>query len=175
VVFASNFLVPNATFIVELIAFLLVMAVLAKYILPPLNKIVEERQAVIRQTLVDAETAKKRAEEAEAEYKRLIDQARSESRAMVEEANKAGENLRTERREQGEREYEQRLARAVADIDAAARKAAEDLRRDVSGLVITVVERVVGQGFDAEAHRQLIDRTIGEVEAESSTAPEVNA
>ena len=34
----SNFLVPNATFVVELVAFLLTLAVLAKYVLPVINK-----------------------------------------------------------------------------------------------------------------------------------------
>ena len=54
---SSNFLVPNATFIVELVAFLVVLGVLAKYILPYISKPMEERQATIRQALTDAEEA----------------------------------------------------------------------------------------------------------------------
>ena len=35
---ASNFLIPNATFFVELIAFILILVILARYVLPPVNK-----------------------------------------------------------------------------------------------------------------------------------------
>lgn len=172
---ASNFLVPNATFVVELIAFLLVLFILARYVLPPVNKMVDQRQATIRQALEDAETAKRRAEQAEADYKKAIDEARAEARSLIDEANKAGANARAAERERGEQDYQRLVARAEADIDAAARRATEDLRRDVSSLVITVVERVIGSGFDAEAHRDLIDRTISEVETEAASAPEVRS
>jgi F-type H+-transporting ATPase subunit b len=175
VLVAANFLVPNATFVVELIAFLLVLGVLSKYVLPRLNASMEQRQGTIRQALVDAEEAKKRAQEAEADYQKAMDQARDEARAMVDEANKVGEQLRAELRQRGEQEYERLVARAQADIDASARRAAEDIRRDISGLVIEVVEKVIGGGFDEVAHRELIDRTIREVEADASSAPEVSA
>ncbi len=172
---ASNFLVPNATFVVELIAFLIVLGILARYVLPPLNKALDSRQQVIKQSLADAETAKSKAEAAETEYKETLDRARSEARAIVDEANKAAEALRAQRREQGEQEYQSRVARAQTDIDASARRASEDVRREVAGLVMAVVERVIGDGFDASGHSALIDRTIGEVEAEAASAPEVNA
>ena len=166
---ASNFLVPNATFVVELIAFLIVLGLLARYVLPRLNSVMEARQQAIRQSLADAETAKHQAEEGAVEYRETLEQARTEARAIVDEANRAAEALRASRREQGEAEYERIVSRAQTDIDAAARRAEEDVRRDVSSLVMEVVERVIGAGFDASGHRDLIDRTIGEVEAESAS------
>ncbi len=44
---SSNFLIPNATLIVEIVAFLIVLGFLAKYVLPVLNKALEERQEQI--------------------------------------------------------------------------------------------------------------------------------
>lgn len=172
---ASNFLVPNATFVVELVAFLVVLGVLAKYVLPPVSKMIDERQRTIGQALTDAETAKRRAAEAEEKYRETIDEARSQARAIVDEANKAAEALRASRREQAEAEYERIVSRAETDIEASRRRAAEEVRAEVSGLVMEVVERVVGEAFDADGHRALIDRTVGEVEASAATAPEVNA
>jgi F-type H+-transporting ATPase subunit b len=166
---SSNFLVPNITFVFELVAFLIVIGVLAKYILPPLQKAMNDRQGVIRQALTDAETAKQRAAEAEVEYRRILDEARTQARTMVDEAGRLAEQLRADRRAQAEEEYQRLLARATADIDAAARRASEELRRQSADLVIAVVEKVV-EGLDASAHRELIDRTIAEVEAQSAAA-----
>jgi F-type H+-transporting ATPase subunit b len=172
---SSNFLVPNATFVVELIAFLVVLFLLRRYVLPVINKSMDDRQQTIRQSLEDAETAKRRAEEAEADYRSTIEQARQEARSLVDEANKLGEQLRAELRQRGEQEYERILSRAQSDIDASIRRASEDLRRQVSDLVVVVTEKVIGEGFRSEAQKALIDRTIAEVEAQASSVPEVHA
>ena len=160
---ASNFLVPNATFFVELAAFLIVVFLLARYILPPINRIMAERQATIRQALADAEEAKQRAAEAETEYKRVVGEARTQARAVVEEANKMAEQVRAERRQQAEQEYERIVNSAYADIEAQTRRASEELRQQTADLAIAVAERVLGEGIDRRAQSSLIDRTIDEV------------
>jgi F-type H+-transporting ATPase subunit b len=167
---STNFLVPNATFFVELAAFLIVLFVLGKYVIPPVSKVMDERQGTIRQALSDAEEAKRRATEAEAEYKRVISEARGEARSMVEEANKLAETFRAERREQAEAEYERIVTSARAEIDAQARRASEELRQQAADLAIAVAEKVIGEGIDAQSHRALIDRTIAEVQAQAGTA-----
>lgn len=168
---SSNFLVPNGTFIVELVAFLLVVLALGRYVLPPLNKSMNERQATIRQALADAEEAKRRAAEAETEYKRVIGEARTQARAVVEEANKMAEQVRAERRQQAEQEYERIVNTAYADIEAQARRASEELRQQTADLAIAVAEKVIGQGIDRSAQSSLIDRTIAEI-SESGMAKE---
>lgn len=160
---SSNFLVPNGTFFVELAAFLIVLFLLGRYVLPPLNKVMDERQATIRQALADAEEAKRRNTEAEAEHDRLISEARTQARAVVEEANKMAEQLRAERRQQAEQEYERIVSSAYADIDAQARRASEELRQQTADLAIAVAEKVLGEGIDRSAQSSLIDRTISEI------------
>jgi F-type H+-transporting ATPase subunit b len=167
---SSNFLVPNATFIVELVAFLAVLFVLAKYILPYISKPMEERQATIRQALADAEDARRRSAEAEEEYRRAISEARSQARAVVDEANRMAEQMRAERRQQADDEYDRIISRARVDIDAQVRQASEALRQQVGELAIAVVEKVLGDGLDAQTHTSLIDRTIAEVEAQAGAA-----
>jgi F-type H+-transporting ATPase subunit b len=165
----SNFLVPNATFVVELVAFLLTLGVLAKYVLPVINKTMDERQATLRQALTDAEEAKRRAAESEEEYKRVVSEARSQARGIIDEANKMGEQTIADRRQRAESEAEQIIGRARQEIDLQARRASEDLRQQAADLAITVAEKVLGEGIDASAHRQLIDRTIAEVDSRSGS------
>ena len=54
----SNFLVPNGTFIVVLLAFIIVLGVIAKFVLPVLNAALTERQEQIRGELAAADQAK---------------------------------------------------------------------------------------------------------------------
>jgi F-type H+-transporting ATPase subunit b len=164
---SSNFLVPNATFFVEFAAFLIVLYILGRYVLPRIVKPMEERQATIRQALEDAEQAKRRSAEAEEEYRRAISEARTQARAVVDEANRLAEQLRSEKRQEADEEYERIITRARADIDAQVRQASEALRQQVGDLAVSVVEKVLGEGLDTQAHYSLIDRTIAEVEAQT--------
>ena len=61
----NNFLIPNATFIVELLLFLIVLAVLAKFVLPRLQSALSGRRAMIAGQIKDAEEARNQLAEAE--------------------------------------------------------------------------------------------------------------
>ena len=44
----GNFLVPNMTFVFELVSFAIIMYVMYKWVLPPINKAMTERQEKIK-------------------------------------------------------------------------------------------------------------------------------
>jgi hypothetical protein len=54
----SIFLLPNGTFIVELVVVAVILYLVTKYILPPLNKAIESRQEKIRSSLELADQAR---------------------------------------------------------------------------------------------------------------------
>ncbi|HTW09791.1 MAG TPA: F0F1 ATP synthase subunit B [Acidimicrobiales bacterium] len=162
----NNFLVPNATFPIELLAFLLVLGFLAWKVLPPINKAMEERQHKIEHNMSEAEQANKRAQDLEQQQREALEQARVEARALKDAAAKVGDELRRELQKRGEEEYQRLVSKAGVDIESAARKAAEELRGQVAELVVAVVERVLGDGIGQVAQQQLIDRAISDLEAE---------
>ena len=159
----NNFLIPNWTFFVELADFLIVVFILAKFIVPRIQKPIAERQEAIRQSLADAEDAKRRSTEAEEEYKRIVAEARTQARSVVEEANKMAEQARSERRAAAESEYERIVGSAQAEIDSQARRAQEQLRTQAADLAVAVAEKILGEGIDRNAQEGLINRTIDQV------------
>ena len=62
------------------------------------------------------------------------------------------------------------MGAARAEIDAQTRRASEELRQQAADLAISVAEKVIGEGIDAQSHRALIDRTIAEVQSQAGTA-----
>ena len=44
---AQNFLIPNGTFFVVLIIFLIVLAVIGKFVVPPIKAVLEEREETV--------------------------------------------------------------------------------------------------------------------------------
>src|SRR5436305_2634247 len=95
----NNFLVPNATFIVELVSVLLIMAFLGKYVVRPLTKNLAQRQEIIDKQMTDAEETAKQLAEAKSAYEKALNEARAEAAQIREnaraEAQRAVEDLRT--------------------------------------------------------------------------------
>jgi F-type H+-transporting ATPase subunit b len=161
----SNFLVPNGTFIVEVIAFLIMLAILRKYVLPPINKALEDRQEQIRSQFEASEKAQHEAADALEEYKQQLAEAREEAGRMREEAREQGAAIIAEMREQAQAEAARIVEHAHTQIEADRKSAAASLRGEVGTLATSLAGRIVGESLDDEARQnRVVDRFLAELE-----------
>ena len=162
---AANFLVPNATFIAEVIAFVIIIWVLAKYVVPPINKAMEDRQAAIRQQFAELDEAKADAREAEAEYKEQLNNAKHEAARIREEAREQGAQIVQEAREKAQTEADRIIEHAHAQIEADRKAAFASLRRDVGSLATTLAGRIVGESMDDDERQgRVVERFLADLE-----------
>src|ERR1700737_3399548 len=89
----------NGTVIVELLTFLLMLAVLARYVYPEVVKIAEARQKAVAEQLREAEKAKADAEARLQEAQAKLDEARKTAQQLIDSAGKSAEQLRQGMRE----------------------------------------------------------------------------
>lgn len=174
VVAASNFLIPNGTFIAELIGFLIIVWVLGKKVVPPINKAMSERQEKIRRGFADADEAKARVEEAEAEYREQLAAARADAARQKEEAREEGAQILADLRIQAQAESERIIAAAHQQIEAERSRTVAALRAEVGTLAVELAGRVIGESLTDDARqRRVVERFLAEVESRSdSTAVE---
>jgi F-type H+-transporting ATPase subunit b len=164
----SNFLVPNGTFIFELIAFVIVLGVIGWKVLPPLNKVLSERQDQIRGELEAADQAKTDAEQADAERRRELEEARHRAREIVAQANHTADQVTIARQAQAQAEYERIVNSAEAEVTVARQAAVEQITARVGEIVIAAAERVIGREIQASDHQDLINEAIAAVSAEAA-------
>jgi len=166
----SNFLVPNGTFIVELIAFVIVLVVVGRFVLPPVNRLIKERQARIEAELAAADQAREEAARAAEERRQALEEARRRAREILEQANRSAEQARAAVIAQGQEEHDRILAAAAAELEQARKRALDEATARMGELVVEVVARVIGRTVDPEVHRDLIDEAIAGIEEEGSAA-----
>jgi F-type H+-transporting ATPase subunit b len=164
----SNFLVPNGTFIFELIAFLIVLGVIGWKVLPPLNKVLSERQDQIRGEIEAADQAKTDAEQADADRRRELEEARHRAREIVAQANHTADQVTVARQAQAQAEYERIVSSAEAEVTVARQAAVEQITARVGEIVIAAAERVIGREIQASDHQDLINEAIAAVSAEAA-------
>ena len=162
---ASNFLVPNGTFLVELIAFGVIIWILAKFVIPPINRAMTNRQEAIRQEFADLDQARADANAAEAEFKAQIADARHEAARIREEAREQGATIVAEMRQQGETEKARIIDNAHAQIAAERQQAVASLRAEVGTLATTLAGRIVGESLDDdERSSRVVDRFLADLD-----------
>lgn len=165
----GNFLIPNGTFVVELVIFLVVLGIIAKWILPPLQEVTEARRTHIRGELEKAEESRVAASEVVAERERVLQEARSQARGIIDKANQGADEALQQGRARGQAEYERLVEASRSQIVAECGTARQELVARLDTLVASAAASVLGNGVDMSRHRELIHEAIATAVA---TAPQ---
>ena len=161
----NNFLVPNFTFVVELIAFAVIVFVLGKYVIPPINNAMTARQEAIRTQFTELDQAKADAKSAEEEFRAQIADARHEAARIREEAREQGAAIIAEMREQAQVEANRIVEHAHSQIEADRQQAVTSLRAEVGALATDLAGRIVGEALDDQARQsRVVDRFLADLE-----------
>jgi F-type H+-transporting ATPase subunit b len=163
----SNFLVPNMTFVFELISFLVIMWVLYKYVLPPVNQAMTERQEKIKAQFDEAAQLKADAEATEKENQEQLANARAEASRIREEAREQGAQIIAQHREQAQVEAERITSNAQAQLEIERTQALNQLKGEVGAIATTLAGRIVGESLDDDdRQKRSVERFIAELEDE---------
>ena len=163
----SIFLLPNGTFIVELVVVAVILYLVTKYILPPLNKAIESRQEKIRSSLELADQARAEAAAADDERAKVLAQARDQAREIVASAQATADQVKAEAGGRGQQEYERIVSSANAEVVTARQRAIDEASARIGELVFELVATIVGREVDQSAHEELIREAVAALNAES--------
>jgi F-type H+-transporting ATPase subunit b len=153
----------NGTVIVELITFLIMLAILARWVYPEIVRLAEARQRAVAEQLTEAEKVRADAEAKLKEAQAKLDDARKTAQGVIDAAGKSAEQLRAEMKEKADAEAKRIAESARKEIEAERERAIQSIRGEVANLVVAATEKVVGETLDEQKHRRLIDKAIAEV------------
>jgi F-type H+-transporting ATPase subunit b len=141
----SNFLVPNWTFIAELIAFLLILGILARWVVPRIQRILGERQNIIRKQVEDAEEARRQLAEAERRYQQAMTEARTEAAQIRENARAEAQRTIEDLRAQAQAESRRIVQRGEEQLASQRAAIVRELRAEIGTLAVELAEKIVDQ------------------------------
>jgi F-type H+-transporting ATPase subunit b len=163
----SNFLIPNATFFVELVAFVVLLGIVGKYILPLIDKVIVERQSNIAESLKVIDESKVLMVEAKSSYDKAITKAHEDGRAALDQASKMADEIVADARKKAQDEYDRIVGKAQADLQASRQQAIRDLQLQAGELAIEIARKIVGSELNSEKHKELIEQTIMATESKA--------
>jgi F-type H+-transporting ATPase subunit b len=153
----------NATLIAQALAFAGLIWIIATKIWPPLLAAIEERQKKIAEGLAAADRSKRDLAQAEEKVNEVLREARAKANEIIAQAEARRAQIIDQAKEEAVVEAKRIRLQADAEIDAAATRAKEELRRQVAALAVAGAERLIRKEIDGNAHKALLDELAADI------------
>ncbi len=159
-------IIPHpAELIVGFIAFVILLWIVAKKVVPRFEEVYRQRAEAIEGGVKRAEAAQAEAQAALEEYRAQLADARREAARIREEAREQGAAIVAEMREQAQAEARRITEAAHAQIETDRQQALVQLRQEVGRLSVELASRIVGESLEDEARqRRTVDRFLSSLE-----------
>ena len=146
----------NATLLVQALSFAFLIWFSVKFIWPPLNRAIDERNKRIADGLAAAEKGKAALVEAERKGESAMKEAREKASGVLGESEKRGHQIVEEAKEAAKAEADRIIAGAREQIASELAKAKTELREQVAALAVAGAEKILQREVDAKAHSEML-------------------
>jgi F-type H+-transporting ATPase subunit b len=157
----------NITLLIQVVNFLILIALLSKFLFKPLTKFLAERAEGIEKSLTEARLAREAAAKAQEEYRNQILATQREAALLREQAQREVEADRQRLLKESREEAQRLVADGKAQIEAETRRARASLRQEVIGLSLLVSERILGRSMTADDQQRLAEQYLQDLGREN--------
>lgn len=148
----------------NVLAFLTLLFILARYAWKPLMGALDAREKGIQDAIDEARHQRDEAEKLLARHREQLAEGRRQAQAMLAESRAAAETLRKELEAKARDETQAMLAGARREIERERTAAVEAVRRESVDVALAVASRLLGERLDAARDRQLAVDYIEDLE-----------
>jgi F-type H+-transporting ATPase subunit b len=153
----------NATLIIQMIVFLILVGFTMKFVWPPIVKALDERASRIADGLSAADKAKVELSNANQRVEQQLAAARTDAAKRLADAERLAQQMVEEAKGRAAEEAAKIIAAARAEAEQESVKARNVLREQVAGLAVKGAEQILRREVDAGVHAELLGRLKAEL------------
>ena len=135
---------------------LITFTVLKKFLFKPVKKMIDDRQQEIDTMYADADAAKQKAADLEKEYADHLQSIKDERDAMLREATARAQKREEEIVNEANQKAAEIKARAEENIERDKQRAVNDIKDEISDIVIMAASKVVEKEISAKDNEAII-------------------
>ncbi len=147
-------------YILTMALFLLLLAVLVRWVWPVILKGLQDREQKIRADLAEAEKARDDAEQTLVQYRQQLAEARREAQKLIDDSRIEAERAAARIKEQAQAEISQMRQRATAEIRSAREQALAEIYEQTAALATHVAGQILQREIRPEDQRELVERSL---------------
>jgi ATP synthase F0 subunit b/ATP synthase F1 delta subunit len=164
-----------STFIGQLVGFVAIVLLVWRFVVPPVRKMMADRQSVVRQQLDDAAAAADRLAEASQAHDKARKDAKAEGKRITEEARADAERIAEQLRAQADSEVERIQVQGAKQVELLRAQLVRQLRQELGAeSVRRAGELVRGYVDDSAQQSATVDRFLDELDAMAPSEAEIH-
>ena len=148
----------TATFIIQMIVFLILVGFTWKFVWPPITAALDERAKKIAEGLSAADRAKAELSTANKRVEEQLAAARTDATQRLADAERLAHSMIEEAKGRASEEGAKIVAQAKAEAEQEAMKAREALREQVAALAVKGAEAILRKEVNPAVHADLLAR-----------------
>jgi F-type H+-transporting ATPase subunit b len=163
---SGSFLItPNVGLMIwTIVVFAISLFILRRWVFPLIGEALDKRAKSIEGDIDAATDMRKEADKLLDEYRERLKEARTQSEEIVQRARQTAEAHEHESRDRGKEMIAEAAKRAEREIDAATKRALDDIRREVADLTVMATEKVTRKALTEADQRRLVEEALGELD-----------
>lgn len=148
----------NLTLLGQLIMFAMFTWFCMKFVWPPIVAAMEERKKRIESGLIAAERGLSEHKEAQQKAQQVLDQSKDQAAEIIANAGKQASTMVEGAKDIASQEAERIKAQAHVEIEQEINRVRNELKDQVSGLVMQGVNSILKKEVDAKAHQEMLGK-----------------
>jgi F-type H+-transporting ATPase subunit b len=159
------FNISLTAFILQVVGFLFLVWLVRKFLLTPINGVLEARQNEVQQTLDQIHHDRQAMETSRREYEARLQAIEAEARDRIQAAVKEAQGVKEEIVSGAHQEAERLTTRARDEITREKQQALVELRTQVADLAVEAAGKILRRSVDDRIQRELVTDFINQVGA----------
>jgi F-type H+-transporting ATPase subunit b len=161
----SFLITPNVGIMIwTIVVFAISLFILRRAVFPQIGKALDTRAKAIEGDIDAAAQLRAEADKVLDEYRERLKEARGQADEIVQRARQAASTHEQESKAKGQELLAEASARAQQEIEAATRRALDDLRKEVATLTILATEKVTRKTLTEADQRALVEDALRELD-----------
>jgi F-type H+-transporting ATPase subunit b len=142
------------------INFIVLLVLLRMFLFKPVVGMLDERARRVRESMEQADTARRQAQQAEADRQALLAETRREAEQIRARADEQAKRILSDAETRAQERQQQILDQAEASSRQIEERVMSQVRAQLADLVVAAVDRVTRGALDANAQRGLVQQFL---------------
>ena len=148
----------------SILVFVLMIIVLWKTVLKPINNMIVKRQEEIREKIDDADRKSLEASKYLEEHKKSIDQARLEAKKIIDEGKEAARRIKEEIEHQASEKSKLMLESTLTEIKSEKNRSINEVRNEMVDIALSASQKMISKSLSEMDHKKLIEESLKDLE-----------
>jgi F-type H+-transporting ATPase subunit b len=145
--------------------FLILLALLARFVWRPLLQALEQRQETIARALDDAQRARRELEQLHVESARILNEARTQAETILSRTREDANRFREELKQKAQAESASIVRNAEKQIEMETARAIQQIRHEAVDLSMAIASKLLQRHVTPADNERLIEETFRQLES----------